>query len=210
MRILFFSFLISLISLFCVSLVARSFLTSVAISEDNLFTTSSEFATSSATITPTEEQSLVINEVSPVGGDSLDWIELFNGSNLPMDVSGWKLTDNNETDVIPPTAPIPVGGYAIIVASNSSTLVTDSSLKIQLNNNLGNGLNPNSDKVVIQTPDNTVVDALSWGSNSSIFNPGIDVALLLSGKTISRSPNGYDTNNISDWTILTSTLGVSN
>ena len=57
-----------------------------------------------------------INEVESSGGVPGDWAELYNTGAAPVDISGFVFKDNDNTHVhtIPPTAPIPAGGYFVL------------------------------------------------------------------------------------------------
>ncbi|MEY4513989.1 MAG: hypothetical protein RLZZ450_6111, partial [Pseudomonadota bacterium] len=59
---------------------------------------------------------VVINEVESNGGVPGDWIELYNGSGAPVDVSGWAVKDNDDTRTfaIASGTVIPAGGYVVV------------------------------------------------------------------------------------------------
>jgi len=60
---------------------------------------------------------LHINEVESNGGTPGDWFELFNSGASTVDVSGWKMKDNDDTHafyVFPAGTSIPAGGYLVV------------------------------------------------------------------------------------------------
>ncbi len=74
-------------------------------------------------LTP-QSSSIVINEICPDNTGSLpfsgtyyDWIELYNMSNEPVDISGWTITDNYEKDPYALTFPegTVINGYGFLV-----------------------------------------------------------------------------------------------
>ena len=87
------------------------------------------------------EQALVINEVVSSNSTSLshpelgspDWIELYNGTNATIDLSGFGLSDNVKEPhkwTFPEGTTIPAGGYLLIYAcsytgEDDSLLCTD-------------------------------------------------------------------------------------
>ena len=53
---------------------------------------------------------------------------------------------------------------------------------------------------MLMNAENAVVDQASYGANTEAFDPGAD--LPTDGKSISRSPNGADTDTAADWSLL--------
>lgn len=67
------------------------------------------------------EEHIIFNEInykSPVDADAGDWIELYNNTNSVVNISGWKLTDQNDTPIyiFPANTSIPAEGYLVIYA----------------------------------------------------------------------------------------------
>ena len=130
-----------------------------------------------------------------------EWIEIYNPLDTPVDISGWMIVDNNATDTIPTSNPIPAKGFAIITASSTTWNywnILDEVVKIILpNGKIGNGLANNGDRVILKMPDGTEDDAMSYGTDNYAFSPSCpDVT---EGNMLGRSPNGYDTNQSSDF-----------
>jgi predicted extracellular nuclease len=211
---------------------SKAYFASMAAASGNTFTAASEFptttpeATPTASVTPSITESptpsptptgtLVINEFSSGGDNNSEWVEIYNGTGSTVDISGWKIADKNafdaaEDDTIPTTPQIPAGGYAVIVTSSSIvTGIPGSATTIHLTNGtIGSGLNNNGDSIYLKNASNTIIDSLSFGSDTTIFSspPAAPSAV----QTLARTPNGFDSNTATNWTIDTSpTIGVGN
>jgi predicted ribosomally synthesized peptide with SipW-like signal peptide len=197
------------------SSTTNAFFTDSATSTTNVFGAATAFptATPSATITSTPGN-IVINEVSSDGITSAEWVEIYNGSTNPIDVSGWKISDKNafdtaQDDTFPTVSPIPVGGYGVIITNNTNVSgIPVSAIIITINGNIGSGLNDTGDAVIIKNATNTIIDAMSYGSETSIFT---FPTTANSGQSLRRNPNGVDTNTAADWILDTSpTIGSIN
>jgi hypothetical protein len=75
------------------------------------------------------EGSVVISEImyNPAGTDAgHEWVEVMNGTNGPVDLSGWLFFDgeDNALSIILGAAVLPPGGFAVI-ASNSGLYLAD-------------------------------------------------------------------------------------
>lgn len=152
---------------------------------------------------------LVINEVYyHVGtgkGKDVDneWVEIYNPTDSEVDISGWKICDANACDTIPASTSIPAKGFAIIT-NKASTWdkwpgIPPDAIKIVLNSAIGNGLANSGDSVILKNASNEVIDAMSYGSDTSQLNP--PVSLSGKGKSLARIIKGYDTNSATDWII---------
>jgi predicted ribosomally synthesized peptide with SipW-like signal peptide len=148
---------------------------------------------------------LVINEVYyHVGtgkGKDVDneWVEIYNPTNDQVDISGWKICDNNSCDTIP-TSTIPAKGFAVITNKSSTWdkwSIPDEAVKIVLNSAIGNGLANTGDRVELRKADNTLVDAMSYGNDTTYF----ELPLSGKGKSLARIIKGYDTDSATDWII---------
>jgi len=138
-----------------------------------------------------------------------EWIELYNPLGNPVDISGWAIEDNNGTDVIPASSPIPANGFAVITASSTTWdywEIPDDVVKIVLaDGKIGNGLNNDADMLALKDDYGNIVDQMNWGTptstwpnyNSNLWDPGCPDAD--EGHMLARVPTGYDTDTASDW-----------
>ena len=160
--------------------------------------------------TPISAPSLVINEVSSDGVSALEWVEIYNPTNSSVDISGWKIEDGDSDDTIPSVSPIPAGGYVVIRGNTSSVVIPNTAILITLSNaSIGSGLNDPGDLIRLKDPSGLTVDEISYGNINTIFpTPPSEPN---SGESLSRSPNGVDTNTASDWVIdTTPSIGLAN
>jgi hypothetical protein len=192
----------------------NAFFTDSATSQNNQFVAASQFptATPSATLTPTPtgtpSANIVINEAFPHGNADDEWVELFNKSDSPIDISGWKITDEDSEDIIPTVSPIPAGGYAVIIAGDTNITPPGSAITIQLANAIGNSLNANNEGISLRKPDNSIIDGVNWGTVLTHFNPSATPPT--GGQSLRRIPNGTDTNTAGDWSSGATSIGVAN
>lgn len=178
----------------------------------------SDRETISNTVTSGIWQKVVINKVyadpdaahmnNPSNYSANEWVELYNLSDGPVDISGWKIIDNTATDTIPVSSPIPAHGFAVITASNTTWNYWDipaDAVKIVLGSDIGSGLANDKDMLILENPNGMIIDQMNWGIpnptwqnfNYGVWNPGaIDVA---KGHILARIPTGFDTDTASDW-----------
>ena len=149
---------------------------------------------------------LVINEVYyHVGGNKgndikNEWVEIYNPTDSAVDISGWKICDGQACDTIPASSEIPSKGFTVITNKASTWdkwSIPDGVIKIVLNSAIGNGLANTGDGVELRKADNTLVDAMSYGSDTTYF----ELPLSGKGKSLARIIKGYDTDSATDWII---------
>ena len=125
---------------------------------------------------------VVINELMPVNssvvadqnGEYDDWIELFNKSSVPVNLSGYYLTDSKKNLVkwkLPTGTSIAANGYLIVWADKDTT-------QIGLHSNFK--LSSLGENVLLLQPDHTIIDKVEY--------PGQTLQL-----SYSRRPNGTGT-----------------
>ncbi|MBM3157394.1 MAG: hypothetical protein FJ004_08945 [Chloroflexi bacterium] len=147
---------------------------------------------------------ILINEVQydppQAGVDSaFEWLELLNCTDNAIDLTGWTIEDNIEIDVIP-SLMLPARSLAIVAASSDfytnfpgfsgiAGFIPDGSI--------GNGLSNTGDCLILSDSTGKVIDALSYGDNSSVLSPPCpDVN---SGHSLERQPAGWDTDHAGDF-----------
>jgi len=159
-------------------------------------------------------QHLVINEVqydTPNGGTDTktEWFELYNPTVDDIDLTGWKLCDNNDSiGEAFPSVVIAAGEYIVFAAVVDSfhgnfaavpaTQWSDSSIG-------GSGLSNTADMLVLIDPTNVVIDQINWGTYNAAWPSYIKFGCWTSGTidpgaghSVGRSPNGYDSDQASD------------
>jgi hypothetical protein len=106
---------------------------------------------------------IVLNEIS-THQDSIavqgDWIELYNASNVMMDLSGWKVVSGNNEFIFPDSSNIQSKGYLLLSANyKEMALLTNGQV---LNVPLGFGLSSKKDNILIMDSKGLMVDSLSY------------------------------------------------
>jgi hypothetical protein len=136
----------------------------------------------------------VINEVlydalSQPDGDG-EWAELYNRGDRAVNIGGWALEDASGIDVLPPLV-VPARGYAVVAASDAFTSAyPEYTGALALAGRIGNGLGNDGDRLALVRPDGVLVDAISWGTDTSARDPSItDVP---EGHSIERRTPGGD------------------
>lgn len=150
---------------------------------------------------------VVINEVHAdvaSGSETLnEWVELYNPTDLSIDLTGWQICDNSACDTFPGTPSIPAKGFAV-VANDASTwnthwtqILATGATTIALGSPIGNLLSNSDDRVILKDTSSVVVDQISYGSDTTILNPSIPFAN--EGDSIARVVKGYDADVATDW-----------
>lgn len=117
-----------------------------------------------------------------------EWVELYNPTDRNISLKGWSLTDNSgitthlKNKTIKP-------GHMLLVTKHSSTWKywNEEGKKMYLKMDIGDGLDNDSDHLVLKDAQGNVVDFVPW-------NGGI-----AQGSSITRNPNGFDTDQPTDW-----------
>ena len=145
--------------------------------------------------TTANEGDVVINEVQydpPQSGPdaSFEWVELFNRTTEPIDLGGWRIRDNSESDSIPPLL-LPAGGFAVIAATEQGFYENFSDFDgsiVFFHGSMGNGLSNDGDCIILEDSEGRVIDAISYGDDDTMMSPpcpSVDV-----GHSLERSPPG--------------------
>jgi len=179
-------------------------LTLISISYTISFFSDTETSTNNLLgITTLSSDNLLINEVmyDPTQKDNFnEWIELYNPTNNPVDVDGWRIVDNNEEDLIEGddvngngTTIIPPHGYAIITDSNTlvydNFTIPENAIKLRVeDNDIGNDLGNKNDKIILKNATGSMIDAIEWGSDYSDV-PGSPIPDVNEGYSIARYTN---------------------
>jgi hypothetical protein len=138
-------------------------------------------APSTATVVFNEIMADNINAVVNAGTYP-DWIELYNTTDSPIDLSNWSLTDDgNPRKFVFSGTSIPANGYIVVWAD----AVTNTTPGIHT----GIGLGRNGDSVFLYDANTNLVDAISFGPQV----PNLTVGRIGSGWTLNQStPNAVN------------------
>jgi len=135
--------------------------------------------------------SIVINEAFSRGSDpEFDWIELYNNSDVAVNISGYKIYDDGGQTGKKPKMEVPAGttiparGFYVIVVDDDANAYPEGS---------GFGLGSKGDEVWLETPQGFVID--------NMVIPGLDLE-----QSYGCKPDGADTRFI----LTERTKGVSN
>ena len=129
-----------------------------------------------------------------------EWVELYNGSSVGADVSGWTISDSALTRTIPQSVTIAPNSFYVItadVATKNKWNIPAGIPVISLNALIGDGLASSGDRLVLKDTSNVTIDSLSWGTNASIFSPSLAPVAL--GHSLGRGSLKSDSHNTRDW-----------
>ncbi len=109
---------------------------------------------------------VVMNEVAWGGtaaSSADEWIELFNNTNLDIDLTGWKLCEaGGATDIITLTSSITANGYYLIERTDDNTVSDISGDTVGSFG--GYGLNSAGEYLVLKDSNGIVIDAVNCSS----------------------------------------------
>ena len=149
----------------------------------------------------------LINEVMydpDISDNYYEWIELFNPSNESINLSGWTIVDNSETESIEGdfehgngTTTIPPQGYAIITDHGTKFYenfsISYDTIKLYVDDSsIGNSLGNSGDKLILKNETGEIIDAVEWIIDYEDV-PGIPAFSVLENHSLSRYIN-VDTN----------------
>lgn len=132
-----------------------------------------------------------------------EWVELYNGTNSDINLSGYVIRDATGFDTLPDVV-LPAGKFAFITGSSTTAgfwnLPADTVVIVLPNSTIGGGLGNSGDRVLLENASAVQLDAVSWGSDVSAFSPSVpDVA---DGHSFARGNKTTDTNTAADWVDL--------
>ena len=103
-----------------------------------------------------------------------EWVELFNPSDSMVSLVGWSIGDAGAWDPLPGAAIVPARGYLMISATAevAADFRADGVVALSISDGrIGGGLANGGDLVRLRGPTGDTVDAVSWGSSLSAFDP---------------------------------------
>jgi hypothetical protein len=110
----------------------------------------------------------------PADNDSDDWFEIYNPTDQPVDLAGWKISnlpDNTALFGIPPGWSVPAHGYLLVWADNEpvqnpSTPALTSGLHVNFK------LRDEGETLLLIAPDNREIDRISFGAQMTDHSEG--------------------------------------
>jgi len=135
---------------------------------------------------PPTEIIIKMNEIFSKGTDAdPDWIEIYNGSTVDVNLSGYKIYDSGGLSGSKPKKEFPAG--TVIPAGGFFVIVTDDTVAS------GFGLSSNGEEVWLEDANSTVIDDVTFTA-------------MVDGQSYGRKPDGSDT----FFTFTEITRGTSN
>jgi|SRR3989344_4588080 len=195
--------------------ITHAFFSDTASSTENIFAAATLFPTP----TPSIANHLVINEVlydtstsqniSGQGGSNRgEFVEIYNPTGSTVDLTGWIIEDNSATsgaELLSGT--LSSNSFLIITGATSTEFqaiwtVPGGTFFVQADNGtIGNGLANGGDTIVLKNNVGTIVDKMSWGTDTSGFSTGCSGSCptVLTGHSLERDPDGTDIDNSGDF-----------
>ncbi len=129
------------------------------------------------------------------------WAELINRTSQPFTLQGWRLESKFGIDLLPDIT-IPPGGSVILAADARYVREQYPGLPAPLitmpGNSLAGGLSPVSDHLILRDGAGNVMDAMSYGDDTTAFAPSAPA--VAPGNSLERDPIGWDTDRAIDFT----------
>lgn len=135
-----------------------------------------------------------------------EWVEVYNGTNAPIDLQGWSIGDGVATDTIATASlTLPAGEYLIVTRYASTSnywAYGPGTVVVYLNATLGSGGFTNAgESAILYNASGVTVDAVSWGTVTKTMSPSVSIAGYVEGESIARKDRTVDTDTAGDWQI---------
>jgi len=129
-----------------------------------------------------------------------EWIEIYNGSANTVDLSGWRIHDNVASSTIPAGTTLAPEKFLVISPSASTRdlwSLTSTTQFLALGGTIGDGLLSTGDRIIVRNAAGTIIDAVSWGSDTFVMEPSVPYAPY--GNSLTRTNLTSDTDSANDW-----------
>ena len=146
---------------------------------------------------------LVLSEVFPGATPSQSWFEIFNPTANPIALDGWSIRDARPgiTEALPSFTLQP-GQFLVVSTSTNNFLAAYPSFTnsvVEVTNNFNSlGLNRYADGLFLIDSNNVTVDKISWGFDTSAFNPSVPYVTSTSA-SMARVPANVNSRTAQDW-----------
>jgi hypothetical protein len=112
---------------------------------------------------------ILSDAVEPGRDGPFEWVEIFNAGDAPVDLAGWSIADAAAADSLPGVVLQP-GAYAVIAGRSATFDASVLVLRVP-DGEIGNGLGNEGDVLRLRDPSGAVVDELSFGNRTDVFDP---------------------------------------
>jgi len=131
-----------------------------------------------------------------------EWVIIHNLENEEVDLKDWKICSQNKKENCNNLeGAIPANGFAILTPTSTTFSfwkIPEGMTKIVLGKKFGSyGLNNKGDNLILKNEKGEIVDAMSYGTDNSIFNPPCPT--VPEGKSLLRDPPEKDTDTALDF-----------
>ena len=137
----------------------------------------------------------------------MQYVELKNVTDVPLALKNWSLRDEDDVWSVKSNVSVAPGGYALLVLRGWAPSVPDGVPVVMLNAKR-KGLDPTGGHLELIDPGGAAIDRISWGDDTWVFNPALPAPPF--DQSLSRLPDGTDTNTAVDFTVQAPSPGLSN
>ena len=150
-----------------------------------------------------------------IGEPAGEFIEIFNNTASTINLSGWTLMDNSTTTITFPSLNLLSHQRLVVIADSTTFGATNgygcsgTPFFFQPATWFSNQVSNAGDRVILKDNLGNTIDALSYGTDTTVFNPAAPDVFDNSGATLQRAgypgPTFTDTNTASDFTASSGT-----
>lgn len=128
-----------------------------------------------------------------------EWIEIFNGTDGELNLSGYFVEDNSETFILPQGTTLASGAFLLLTGSSTTAglWTTPSNASWLVLSGFSSQLANTNDSIELFNTASSSVDAVCWGINDTAFD--CDTLVVDDGESLGRVDNFVDTGTASDW-----------